>query len=273
MEWFDGGLSVTGFATATAEHFSCQFDDATDAVTVTWQCAGCEQNAVSSNVSIVAPALNAFTRRIDWSFSTVDYFGHPFETRGRMESASGSYFRGVPSTVALASMSTNYTDRSEDTRTAKLIRITATKPGTQLPAAQFGTGGTGVGLQFTVDADATWFLIQLTSKQSAFAILAQLLAIIGWVLSGGRVMLAAFFFLFKDKDVFATLREEKAKQPSPTNTKSEGNSHAVRHVQTGQCRGMQGAKRGKPSKQRCSNGCLRRCIFFLELVVIRWIGS
>jgi hypothetical protein len=192
LGWFD--VVVTGFSSQGVS--ACELDALRDAVTVSWSCVDCNQALSNGNVSISVPAPNAFTRSSQWSFSSIDYFGEQSSVSGLMAADADSYFKGAASIVQLSALSTNYTDRGAATKTGKLMKVLAAFPGSQVQDVSFGNGF-GVGFQFNINAAPDWFIIQLTQKQTALTILAQILAIIGGVFSAGRVALALYFKAFK----------------------------------------------------------------------------
>jgi len=208
LDWFN--IEVTGFASSTGTgtknsvqgDTSCRFMlEETGTVIVEWSCSNqCYQSLSSSNVSINVPSPNAFVRSLEWSFSSTDYFGDESKAIGHMfADDTFSYFKGAPqSLVQLSTLSTNYTDGVKDTKTGKLVKVLAAQPGAQVRDQTFNTG-TGVGFQFIVNSAPDWFLIQLTQKQTTLSILAQVMAIIGGVLSMGRLSLALYFYIFKRK--------------------------------------------------------------------------
>jgi hypothetical protein len=76
------------------------------------------------------------------------------------------------------------------------MKPVAAKLGSHRTAADFGEDS-GILFEFHVAAEADLFVIQLQAKQTAIAIFAQCLAIIGRVFSAGRLILAAYWFMFQ----------------------------------------------------------------------------
>jgi hypothetical protein len=193
-EWFN--LHATGFSSASS--FDCTLSPLpADSVTISWRCSDCVPELSNGNISIQVPAWNAFTNQLDWSFSSTDYFGGPSTVSGVMTAATDSFFKGnEASSVQLVAVATNYTGRDGLTKTGTLMKPVAVKLGSRRTAADFGEGS-GITFEFHVAAAADLFVIQLQAKQTAIAIFAQCLAIIGGVFSAGRLILAAYWFLFQ----------------------------------------------------------------------------
>jgi hypothetical protein len=193
-EWFN--LHATGFSGRSS--FDCKLAPLpADSVTIRWQCSDCVPELSSGNISIHVPAWNAFTSQLDWSFTSTDYFGDPSTVSGVMTAATDSFFKGSEaSSVQLVAVATNYTGRNGPTQTGTLMKPVAAKLGSRRTAADFGEGS-GITFEFHVAAATDLFVIQLQAKQTAIAIFAQCLAIIGGVFSASRLILAVYWFLFQ----------------------------------------------------------------------------
>jgi hypothetical protein len=193
-EWFN--LHATGFSSRSS--FECKLAPLpADSVTIHWKCSDCVPELSSGNISIQVPAWNAFTSQLNWSFTSTDYFGGPSTVSGVMTAATNSFFKGSEaSSVQLVAVATNYTGRSGPTQTGTLMKPVAAKLGSRRTSTNFGEGS-GITFEFHVAAATDLFVIQLQAKQTAIAIFAQCLAIIGGVFSAGRLILAAYWFLFQ----------------------------------------------------------------------------
>ena len=182
--WF--AVSTVGFS--SQGNATCFFDPAADAVTVQWVCPDCTLELGSGSLSIVAPAPNAFARSIQWQFSSTDYFGDPSTVSGITGADAGAYLKGATlSQASLVVLSTRYTDVNNPTRTGKLMTALNVARGSQVYGSSFGSSTGGVGFSFSVAAQSGWFNIILTTKTSPLAIFAQVMAIIGGVLTLGRL--------------------------------------------------------------------------------------
>jgi hypothetical protein len=173
----------------------------------------------SGNISIQVPAWNAFTSQLDWSFTSTDYFGGPSTVSGVMTAATDSFFKGSEaSSVQLVAVATNFTGRSGPTKTGTLMKPVAAKLGSRRTSADFGEGS-GILFEFHIAAAADLFVIQLQAKQTAIAIFAQCLAIIGGVFSASRLILAVYWFLFQRR------RWTNGTDVSDTSSQSNGDSN------------------------------------------------
>ena len=190
-QWFE--LTASSFSSHGG--FACTFDPVADAVTVVWRCVQCTQALVAGSISVSAVSVNAFTRSISFAFSSTDYFRGESRVSGTMLAGIDRYFKASPSVIDLSAMSTNFTQFSEATRTGKLTKLIATKPGAAITAAQFKSSSGGVSFRFDVAAQSSWFVIQLTQKTSPIAVLAQVFAIIGGVVAVARIGLAGYVTL------------------------------------------------------------------------------
>ena len=202
--WFD--VSAVGFS--SQGNASCVFDGAADSVTVTWVCPQCSQELGSGSLSIVAPSANAFTRSLTWRFSSRDYFHTSSTVSGSMRAEAGMYFKGPTlSQAQLVALSTRYTDVALPTRTGKLMTALTAQRGSQVSAATFGSSQVGVGFEFTVQAQAGWFNIILTTKVTTLSVFAQIMAIFGGVWSLCQIGLILY-----DKIKAACALTQKEKQ-------------------------------------------------------------
>jgi hypothetical protein len=216
-EWF--ALHATGFSSASS--FNCKLTPLpADSVTINWRCSDCVPELSSGNISIQVPAWNAFTSQLDWSFTSTDYFGGPSTVSGVMTAATDSFFKGnEASSVQLVAVATNYTGRNGPTQTGTLLKPVAAKLGSRRTAAAFGESS-GISFEFHVAAATDLFVIQLQAKQTAIAIFAQCLAIIGGVFSASRLILAAYWFLFQRR------RWTNETDVNDTSSQSNGDSSA-----------------------------------------------
>lgn len=183
-------LDAIGFT--TNGQFTCQYDVAGDRLIVDWSCTDCYHIQPTGNLSLAFRHPNAFARSFDWSFGSVAFSAQPSLVSGRVHVAPLHYFKGLPRTQALVTtLRSNFTYFDDDTQTGVLSKVDAQVAGRSVDESGFGSAS-GVAFEIIVSNSPDWFIIAYTSKQTTFAIVAQLFAIAGGIIAAGRFMLVAY---------------------------------------------------------------------------------
>jgi len=154
-----------------------------------FDCPACDIPAGTAQLGFTSDNPNAYAVAINWTVSSVDYFGQQSTVRGLTSASSGSLFRGM-TTVTVSANPAIYQEMDGTTRQGVLMKFVGIVLGKQATPETFAQPAPPqpFGMMFVIPGVGSAIHVQVLAKQSALALFAQVLAIISGLVNGGSAL-------------------------------------------------------------------------------------